>query len=120
LRQAGLDKTALGRDWLAAAQGALHTTLRVTAPHRKIGYFAPHGPDAGPPALGPARGVQSACGCRVPARRWDRLERLVRYLVRPPLALDRLTESTGGQLLYRVGRSCSHFPRAPSRRSCRR
>src|SRR5262249_33899734 len=29
----------------------------------------------------------------VPARRRDQLERLVRYLVRPPLALDHLTES---------------------------
>lgn len=36
----------------------------------------------------------------VPARRRDQRERLVRSLVRPPLALDRLTESTGGQLLY--------------------
>jgi Putative transposase/Transposase zinc-binding domain len=40
----------------------------------------------------------------VPARRRDQLERLVRYLVRPPLALDRLTESTGGQLLYQFRR----------------
>jgi murein DD-endopeptidase MepM/ murein hydrolase activator NlpD len=46
LRQAGLDQTALGRDWLAAAQGALHTTLRVTPPHRETGYFAPHEPGA--------------------------------------------------------------------------
>jgi putative transposase len=29
---------------------------------------------------------------------------LVRYLVRPPLALDRLTESTGGQPLYQFRR----------------
>jgi hypothetical protein len=28
----------------------------------------------------------------------------VRYLVRPPLALDRLTESTGGRLLYHFRR----------------
>jgi hypothetical protein len=34
----------------------------------------------------------------VPARRRDQLERLVRYLVRPPLALDRWTESPGGTL----------------------
>ena len=40
----------------------------------------------------------------VPARRRDQLERLVRYMVRPPLALDRLTESTGGQLLYQFRR----------------
>ena len=43
----------------------------------------------------------------VPARRRDRLEHLVRYLVRPPLALDRLTESTGGQLLYHFRRPWS-------------
>jgi murein DD-endopeptidase MepM/ murein hydrolase activator NlpD len=42
LRQAGLDQTALGRGWLAAAQSALRTTLRVTLPYREIGYFAPH------------------------------------------------------------------------------
>ena len=36
----------------------------------------------------------------VPARRRDQLERLCRYLLRPPLAVERLTESTGGQLLY--------------------
>jgi Putative transposase len=43
----------------------------------------------------------------VPARRRDRLEHLVRYLVRPPLALARLTESTGGQLLYHFRRPWS-------------
>jgi hypothetical protein len=43
----------------------------------------------------------------VPTRRRDRLEQLCRYLLRPPLALKRLTESSGDQLLY-------HF-RRPSR-----
>ena len=43
----------------------------------------------------------------MPARRRDQLERLVRYLVRPPLAVDRLTESTGGQLLYQFRRPWS-------------
>lgn len=43
----------------------------------------------------------------MPARRRDRLEHLVRYLVRPPLALARLTESTGGQLLYQFRRPWS-------------
>jgi hypothetical protein len=36
----------------------------------------------------------------VPARRRDQLETLCRYIARPPLALERLTESSGGQLLY--------------------
>ena len=43
----------------------------------------------------------------VPARRRDRLEHLVRYILRPPLALERLTESTGGQLLYQFRRPWS-------------
>ena len=43
----------------------------------------------------------------VPARRRDQLERLVRYLVRPPLAVERLTESPGGQLLYHFRRAWS-------------
>jgi hypothetical protein len=40
----------------------------------------------------------------VPAHRRDQLERVCRYLLRPPLALDRLTESSGGQLLYQFRR----------------
>ena len=40
----------------------------------------------------------------VPARRRDQLERLCRYLLRPPLAVERLTESSGGQLLYQFKR----------------
>jgi hypothetical protein len=43
----------------------------------------------------------------VPARRRDQLEKLCRYIVRPPLALERLTESTGGQLLYQFRRPWS-------------
>jgi Putative transposase len=43
----------------------------------------------------------------VPARRRDQLEKLCRYIVRPPLALDRLTESSGGQLLYQFRRPWS-------------
>lgn len=34
----------------------------------------------------------------------DQLEPLCRYLLRPPLVLDRLTETTGGQLLYQLPR----------------
>jgi Putative transposase len=36
----------------------------------------------------------------VAARRRDQLEKVCRYILRPPLAVERLTESTGGQLLY--------------------
>jgi murein DD-endopeptidase MepM/ murein hydrolase activator NlpD len=46
LRQAGLDQTALGRDWLTVAERALHTTLAVALPYRETGYFAPEEPGA--------------------------------------------------------------------------
>jgi len=39
LRQAGLDQTALGRDWLAAADRALHDSLVVTLPFTETGIF---------------------------------------------------------------------------------
>ncbi|GAA4007228.1 hypothetical protein GCM10022408_18910 [Hymenobacter fastidiosus] len=39
LRQAHLDETALGRDWLAAADQALRDSLVVTLPFRETGFF---------------------------------------------------------------------------------
>jgi murein DD-endopeptidase MepM/ murein hydrolase activator NlpD len=56
LRQAGLDRTALGRDWLAAAERALQTTLSVTLPYRETGYFAPDEPGAVAYRFGARRG----------------------------------------------------------------
>ena len=38
----------------------------------------------------------------VGAQAREQLEHLCRYLLRPPLALERLTESSGGQLLYQL------------------
>jgi hypothetical protein len=38
----------------------------------------------------------------LPAQARQQLEHLCRYLLRPPLALERLTESSGGQLLYEL------------------
>ena len=43
----------------------------------------------------------------VPARRRDQLEKVCCYIVRPPLALERLTESTGGPLRYQFRRPWS-------------
>jgi murein DD-endopeptidase MepM/ murein hydrolase activator NlpD/SH3-like domain-containing protein len=40
LAQVGLDSTALGRDWLAAARLALQQPLTVALPFREAGYFA--------------------------------------------------------------------------------
>ena len=40
LTRAGLEKTALGRDWLAAAASSIRKPLAVTLPFRETGYFA--------------------------------------------------------------------------------
>ena len=40
LEKAGLENTALGRDWLAAAQSSLRQPLSVSLPFREAGYFA--------------------------------------------------------------------------------
>lgn len=39
LRDAGLLQTALGRDWLAAAEKSLHNPLTVSVPYKETGYF---------------------------------------------------------------------------------
>jgi murein DD-endopeptidase MepM/ murein hydrolase activator NlpD len=41
LREAGLDQTALGSDWLAAAGEALDGAITVTAPYREESYLDP-------------------------------------------------------------------------------
>ncbi|WP_080054542.1 peptidoglycan DD-metalloendopeptidase family protein [Spirosoma aerolatum] len=40
LKEAKLDQTALGTDWLAAADRALHDSLKITVPYRESGYFS--------------------------------------------------------------------------------
>ena len=46
LRDAGLDRTALGRDWLAAGDAALATATPVDLPLRETGYLPPDEPAA--------------------------------------------------------------------------
>lgn len=40
LKDAKLDKTALGTDWLAASERALRDSLRINIPYRESGYFS--------------------------------------------------------------------------------
>jgi murein DD-endopeptidase MepM/ murein hydrolase activator NlpD len=40
LERAGLEKTALGRDWLAAARSSIQRPLTIALPFREAGYFA--------------------------------------------------------------------------------
>ena len=49
-----------------------------------------------------ARGVSLHANVAVPARDRKRLERLCRYVARPPVATERLSRLEGGRLLYRL------------------
>ncbi len=40
LKEAKLDRTALGTDWLDAGERALHDSLEITIPYRESGYFS--------------------------------------------------------------------------------
>lgn len=46
ITDAGLQSTAVGRSWFAAAEKALVRPLTITLPYRETGYFAAEKPDA--------------------------------------------------------------------------
>ncbi len=46
LTEAKLNRTALGRDWVAAGQRALRDSLKISVPYRESGYFAANRPFA--------------------------------------------------------------------------
>ena len=50
----------------------------------------------------PPEGFSLHANVALPAHAREPLEHLCRYLLRPPLATERLTESCGGQLLYQL------------------
>lgn len=59
IREAGLDKTSMGKQWLEAARQSLTKPLNISLPYKETGYFAPERP--------------SAAGLIFNARRGDRL-----------------------------------------------
>jgi len=116
-RRGRLPEEAQGRDPFAAQEPLFAQTVAASRQGRVA-----RGPRAGPPvrrlrsaadatATGPRsarlEGFSRHADVAGPARRRDRLEHRGRDLVRPPLALARLTESTGGPLLYQVRRPWS-------------
>lgn len=58
LREAGLDQTALGRDWTAAGERALLDPVDATVPFSETGYLAPAAPAAVAYRMPLARGRQ--------------------------------------------------------------
>jgi hypothetical protein len=86
----------------ASLQGRVALGPRAGQPVRRLRSAAAVTPAGRCSAL--VEGFSLHADVAVPARRRDQLERLCRDLLRPPLAVERLTESTGGQLLYRFRR----------------
>ncbi|MBI4634709.1 MAG: transposase [Candidatus Rokubacteria bacterium] len=58
--------------------------------------------DGADPRCARLEGFSLHANVALPAHAREQLEHLCRYLLRPPLALGRLTESSGGQLLYEL------------------
>jgi Putative transposase/Transposase zinc-binding domain len=74
-------------------------------PWRRIGDRVDPDPDDDPdatPRVPQLRGMSLHAAVAVPARDRTRLERLCRYVARPPLANDRLEEQPDGGLLLRL------------------
>jgi len=76
IKEAGLDKTAMGSTWFVAAGKSLAEPLAVTLPYRETGYFADDKP--------------SAAGYAFDVRRGDRL--LVNVIVVPSTVYSVFTE----------------------------
>ena len=89
----------------ASLQGRVALGARAGQPVRRLRSAADA--TAGGPRCARLEGFSLHADVAVPARRRDQLEQVCRYILRPPLALERLTESTGGQLLYQFRRPWS-------------
>jgi hypothetical protein len=113
LARADEDDDGLARDEpLLALLAAASLRTRIAAgphrgePWRRLGdRVDPRGPSEDPdasPRVPAYRGMSLHAAVAVPARDRRRLERLCRYVARPPLANDRLEEHPDGRLLLRL------------------
>jgi Transposase zinc-binding domain/Putative transposase len=85
----------------ASIQELLATGPRAGHPVRPLRSAAAGG-DADNPRCARLAGFSPHANVSVAAHAREQLEHRCRYLLRPPLALERLTESSGGQLLYQL------------------
>ena len=83
----------------ASIQELLATGPRAGHPVRRLRSAAAV-VDADKPRYARLAGFSLHANVFVAAHAREQLEHLCRYLLRPPRALERLTESSGGQLLY--------------------
>ncbi|MGH7730412.1 MAG: transposase [Candidatus Eiseniibacteriota bacterium] len=85
----------------ASIQGLVAPGPRALHPVRRLRSAAAV-VDRAKPRCARWEGFSLHANVAVPAHARDRLEHLCRYLLRPPLALGRLTESSPGQLLFEL------------------
>jgi hypothetical protein len=83
----------------ASIQERLATGPRAGHPVRRLRTAAAV-VDTTKPRCARLEGFSLHANVSLPAHAREPLEHVCRYLLRPPLALERLTESSGGQLLY--------------------
>jgi hypothetical protein len=85
----------------ASIQERLATGPRAGHPVRRLRTAAAV-VDTPKPRCARLEGFSLHANVALPAHAREQLEHVCRYLLRPPLALERLTESSGGQLLYEL------------------
>jgi hypothetical protein len=85
----------------ASIQEVIATGPRAGQPVRRLRTAAAV-VDGAKPRCARREGFSLHANVALPAHAREQLEHLCRYLLRPPLALERLTESSGGQLLYEL------------------
>jgi len=85
----------------ASIQELVATGPRAGHPVRRLRSAAAVA-DGDKPRCARLEGFSLHANVALPAHAREQLEHLCRYLLRPPLAMERLTESSGGQLLYEL------------------
>jgi hypothetical protein len=85
----------------ASIQGLVASGLRAGHPVRRLRSAAAV-VDGAKPRCARSDGFSLHANVAVPAHARERLEHLCRYLLRPPLALERLTESSHGQVVFEL------------------
>ena len=107
------DEPLLAMLGAASIRSRIATGPEAGAPWRRLGdRVDPRSDGEGEGGLEPGAGIPPRCvrhggmslhaDVAVPARDRRRLERLCRYVARPPLALERLEERHDGRLAYRL------------------
>ena len=100
----GLDQPLLAALCGASVRGRLATGPRAGRRVARIGdrIDVEHATISGGPRCAAVAGISLHANVCVPARDRSRLERLCRYVARPPVATERLSSLPDGRLLYRL------------------